>query len=143
MMRSACALVTAGACWPSGTMTVSVGLGVGLLASCGQESAEQPANSSAETATAGMTTNARSPVGDRRRVGGAGADHALVLALDGEVDRLGDRQRQTLAARAARAAGMADAEDVQEDADGHQDAAGDDERAGPRRRARDGQNADR
>ena len=38
--------------------------------SCGQESAEQPVNSSAETATAGTTANARRPARDgARRVG--------------------------------------------------------------------------
>ena len=54
------------------------------------------------------------PLVTARGGSGVGADDALVGALDREVDRLGDRERESLAARAARAAGVADAEDVQE-----------------------------
>ena len=76
--------------------------------------------------------------GDRSAGGGARADDALVSALDREVDRLGDRKRQTLPAWTARTPRVTDAEDVEEHADRHQDAAHDDERAGPRGRALDG-----
>ena len=71
-MRSAWACVTAGACWPSGTITVADSLGVGVADICGQASGEHPVNRSAETATIG-TIAKRAATAGQRLAGAAGA----------------------------------------------------------------------
>ena len=118
-MRSACALVTAGACWPSGTMTVAVGVGVGepaeLRPGVGGAAGEQQGGHGDDGQRRERAATAR----DAHVGWAAGADDALVVAFDREVDRLGDGERKTLATGTPRAAGVPDAEDVEDDAEGH------------------------